>query len=240
MSENIFRSFINGKKGQIVVCDIDEVITFQTPKWCKLIYQQLKDDKEVNEQLIISEALLDPVVVLSRPYYYLSEWLKRPEIDVVDKHINDKLLEVYNSEPDFYIDTQMTSLGNAMEGLVHTDLIDKIYYVSKGDRGLSWDSKLKMIEEKVYVDKKTEIIRVPLECSKSDYVKKYIPNYDQVALLIEDEPKNIYNMLDDCFKTNNLLVLSPVYGYTIQANMNEEKIKKYYEENKSIRMYYNK
>ena len=229
-----------GALGNIsIVCDIDEVVALQTPRWCANIYNKLKDDKIFNEELIVNQLLLDPTIVLSRTEYYLSEWLKRDGIKEVSKENCQKILDVYNYDGDFYDKSLLTNLGGALPAFVNMKFVDKIYYVTKSEECPAWKSKLKFIDDLLYVEGKTEILRVPLDKSKDECIRENIP-YEKVRLIIEDQPKNIYDMLDGCMSKNeHLTVMSPIYGYTIQADIDEERLNRYYNENKKINMYSN-
>lgn len=221
-----------------IVCDIDEIVVLQTPKWCANIYHQLKDDPEVTAELNITEDLLDPVKVLKRSEYYLTKWLIKDGIEKVSDSVYKKLMDVYEQDPNFYDDIEPTPIGKTLAQLVSTNKVDFIYYVTKSPDCPAWASKMRFIERYLYVDRKTQVIKVPLQESKSDYVDRIIDKKQNVNILIEDEPNNIFKMLDGCFKNNMITVLTPVYGYCISNTITLEQLEQYYNNDKVIRIYY--
>lgn len=221
-----------------IICDVDEIIVNQTPKWCKKIFEYSKTDKEFANEIKVCKELLDPNIVLARDKYYLNEWLKNDNLESISQENFKKMMDLCFEDKNFYDDLVPTKMGLALNGLCNTDRVEKIYFITKNAKNGNWDSKLRFLERYFFVDGKTEIIRVPLNKSKSEYINKYVKDKDRVNVLLDDEPNNIKDILANSLSNNTLVVLFPIHcGYSLARNTTVEELEEYEKNGKEIRYY---
>lgn len=227
-----------------IICDIDEILVWQTPKWCRMLYDQYKDDPIMNKYLVLDPLLYEKDIILSRGEYYLNKWLANPDIPIEDipKEINEVILEVCNTA-DFYDDLKPTKMGRALQTLCNSTKVAKIYFISKGEDNLAWESKKRFMDNYFNFGDKSELIRVPLDKPKSEYINKFIPNRDKINVIIDDLPKNIFDILDNSLQDNKeVAVLCPDLGYSLlmemqKGNFTDEQLEEYDKNFRDIQIY---
>lgn len=227
-----------------IICDIDEILVLQTPKWCKMLYEQYKDDPIMNKYLVLNELLCNKDLVLGRGEYYLNKWLANPDIplDTVPKEINETILDVTDTI-DFYDDLKPTKMGYAIQAMCQSPRVAKIYFVTKNDDGPAWESKKKFMDKYFNFGEKGEMIRVPLDKTKSEYINKYIKDKEKINVIFEDHPKNIIDILDNALQDNKeVVVMYPDYGYGLHSllatgELTDEKLEAYDNNRREIRVY---
>lgn len=235
MSEEVFATTVSKRDKMNIICDIDEVIVNQTPKWCRKIYNEIDVDPILKKELIKDDNVLNDKFVLFRDKYYLSEWLK--SVDEVSEYTISKIMSLYEDDDTFYDDLFPTRLGIALSGLVQTKRVEHIYYISKSGKNSAWESKLKFMDKHMYVEGKTSIIRVPLNKAKSEYINKHVPDISKINTLFEDQPSNIHDILNNSLEDNEVTVWTPFVGYGIQ-NEDISVIEEYDKNKKEIRVFY--
>jgi len=223
-----------------IICDIDDILVLQTPKWCKMLYEQYKDDPIMNKYLALDKLLCNKDIVLERGEYYLNKWLANPDIplDKVPKEINEAILDVCDVI-DFYDDLEPTKMGIAIRDLCQTTKVAKIYFVSKNDEGPAWESKKRFMDKHFNFGDKSELIRVPLKERKSDYINKYIKDKDKINIIFEDHPKNVIDILDNSLQNNKeVAAMCPDFGYVLfSEDFSDEKLQEYDDNFREIRIY---
>lgn len=178
-----------------LILDCDEILVNISPKWSKLL---LANREEFEEYLDFTE--LEKVkddhheltkLVLNREHFYLTEWLKRDDVEEIPKHIIDKFMKLYNVK-DFYHDLPLTKMAVALGKLSYHPSIQKVYVVTRVTEDTSnLESKDALIKS-LFPYNKLEIIKVPPKEKKSDYIK----NIDiKNGFIFDDENGNLMDYL---------------------------------------------
>ena len=245
MGNKFHESNFDESKRMYILCDIDDVIVFQAPKLCQMLYEEYKDDPIVNKYFVLDPLMLNPEVVMARGEFHLNKWLVNPDIpkESVPKEIDALPLDMLNSCR-FYDDLEPNDMGNALIGMCQTNRVAKIYFITKNDKDCPmWESKKDFMENYFNFGDKSELIRVPVDCKKSDYVNKYVKDKDKINVIFDDQAGNVFDILENSLKDNKeVVVMHPDVGYGLRRAMLEgdltiEQLEEYDRNNREIRVY---
>lgn len=244
MGNKFHETGFDESKRMYIVCDIDDVIVFQTPKLCEMLYNEYKDDPIVNKYYTLDPLMLNPEIVLCRGEFYLNKWLVKPEYkDSIPKEIDQLPLDTLNGDR-FYDDLEPNEMGKALIGMCQTTRVAKIYFVSKNDPDCPmWEGKKDFMDKYFNFGDKSELIRVPVDGKKSDYINKYIKDKEKINVVFEDQASNIFDILDNALQDNEeVVVMHPDVGYGLRKWLAEEegameKLQAYDNNKREIRVY---
>lgn len=166
------------KRGEIIVCDWDNVIQFIDKAWLVGVYQQ----KEVFEKYFDISKIENHgtssfiTSVLGRKEYYLDKWLQREEV-TVPKEITDEFLKIYLEDPLFYEKCNYLIMAESLLNLSTQKFCEKIIFLSHSitDDGTDWRKERKFNE--VFKDKKFQLNIIPHDMPKHEWIKEYCPFY---------------------------------------------------------------
>lgn len=190
----------------IAVLDMDECLVNISPKWMKKCYDNGVYDKQVPYD-----------TVLERKHYSLEKAFA----------MNDekKFLSLYFDDDSFYDDLLPTPLlkGLVFTGHLNERALSKVIIVSKTDNELSAPVNIsKKIFFKKHIENnlkalnvETELVLVPANGSKRDYIEKVT---DRMDLLVDDSLSNIIDIITKCPtrgvpKVFPKVVMVPALGY---------------------------
>lgn len=178
-----------------LILDCDEILVNISPTWTKLMVENKEEFEEYFDFTEVEKVKDDHFeltkLVLNRKEFYLTDWLKRKDVDVIPKHIMDKFMKLYNSEG-FYHNLPLTNMGVALGKLSYHPSIKKVYVVTRvTDDTSNLESKEALIKS-LFPYNKLEIVKVPPKEKKSDYIK----NIDiKNGFIFDDENSNLMDYL---------------------------------------------
>lgn len=197
-----------------LIVDCDEILVNISPKWVRGIvekrdiFEPYLDLTEVDKALLRGEIPFKNLV-MNRPEYYLNKWLKRPDVDEMPEEIFEEFMKIHHTKG-FYEDLNLTKMGVAIGQLTNHPSVIKTYVVSKIGRGAvetCLDSKTRLIQS-IIPNQKLEIIYVPAEEKKSDYIVSIdIKN----GFIFDDENRNLLDYLESGVSECNFYI--PRLGY---------------------------
>ncbi|ALN97895.1 hypothetical protein Bp8pS_216 [Bacillus phage vB_BpuM-BpSp] len=202
------------KKGINVVVDCDEVLTDISPLWTQKIYEN-RDyfDKFFNlEESFDMSNPEDYKKILSRKDFYLNKHFMKNDLSEEDKkEVQEKFMELYDNE-EFYSECFPTKAFANLLNMKQGKLVEKIYVVTRTTEKTkqSKEEFIRMYSTIIGSDD-LEIINVGTNEKKSDYIKD-LPN---IGMVIDDELKNINDIIDNCpnIWNNEVVFFVPYTGY---------------------------
>lgn len=192
------------------IVDCDEILVNISPKWAKLMaenedifrdYFNLEEIKKVKDDIIELTRL-----VLLRKEFYLTDWLKKKEVDKIPDNVMKSFMDLYDT-PDFYYDLPLNKISVGLRGISFHRAVKKIYVVTRCTSLKNYKSKCDIITN-LFPERKLEIIKIGKGEKKSSCLSKIdIEN----GFIFEDENSNIVDYLDSGITKCNLYV--PILGY---------------------------
>lgn len=195
-----------------IICDCDEILCNIAPLWVK----RMIDNKEKFNHyfdLDILEGLSEDELynnIMERPNFYINLWLKRKDVQITEDELNtlmEEYINLYDTD-DFYSNLEPTDLAINLTKICYTTMVKKVYVVTRcTEKNLR--IKKEFIES-IIPKSKLEILVVPSDAKKSDYVN----GIDMTkGIIFEDELKNINDYLDNCQGLNEVNIYVPLLGY---------------------------
>jgi predicted AlkP superfamily phosphohydrolase/phosphomutase len=194
-----------------IVVDCDEVLTNISPLWV----QKIHDNREKFEKYFNLFNSFDHKneedyeKVLSRSEFYLNKWLMKEGLILTkeeEKKLFKEFFDLYDND-DFYMECEPTKMCEGIYKLSLQSFVDKIFVVTRTTEG-NKKSKERFIN--AYLNSpKVEIIYVGSNEKKSDYIKKL----SNVKMVVEDELKNIHDIIDNCKNLEYCDIYVPYTGY---------------------------
>lgn len=195
-----------------LIVDCDEILCNICPKWVKKLYEKKEDFKDVFDFSKIEKVICDDIqyknLIMGREIGNLETWLLKEGVIIDEKH-NNLFHQCYEVE-DFYEDLPLTKMGVGISRLSLQNAVKKVYVITKvrGDNP-NLKSKIPFIKS-LFPKDKLEIIVVPLEGKKSDYIKNInIRN----GFIFEDDLNNVHDYLDNGVNHCNIYI--PRLGYNL-------------------------
>lgn len=193
-----------------LIVDCDEILVNISPKWAKLI-----DDNEHVFGKYLDTSKIKPVkndikeltkLVLTRDKFYLTDWLKREDVDEIPQDIINKFMSLYDQDG-FYYDLPLTKMAIGLNKLAYHYSVRKIYVVTRCASEKNYKSKQELIKS-LFPSSKLEIIKIGKDEKKSSCLKNI--NIEN-GFVFEDEISNIVDYLDNGLTKCNIYV--PMLGY---------------------------
>lgn len=201
------------KQKQILLTDMDDVLTFSSIQAFKLLKQM--NNTSLNEYLNFN--IIDNYgEVNQRSYYYFTEsYNLKPKIP---KEIFKLSLSVWDKD-EFFEDLQPTTFANIVKSMLNHNILKKVYIISKNLSKEQREKKLKWIIKffgKENLDK-IDFISVGIDETKSKVIKKNkITDWNVYA---EDLLDNILDVVINCKEDSfGKEILIPRYGYNQLTN----------------------
>lgn len=215
-----------------IICDCDEVITNISPKWLNGIYER-KDFFE--KYFDLNPEYLENNNVLLRTEFYLNKWLLKDNIELTEEENETMMKEFFKIHEDknFYFDCEPTKFAKNLLNFYYTGGINKIYVVTRCLKN-NYEEKIEFIKKVFPIGDSLEIIVVPKDSKKSDYINKLVKC--DIDVLIDDELNNINDIVENCscIKNNKVDIFIPYLGYN---QLTSEEISEFEKKNKKI-IYY--
>lgn len=200
-----------------LIVDCDEILYNISPKWCRGIYER----KEIFEPYLRIDILERAIkegenfddVILSRDKFYITEWLKKDNVDIPE-NIFKEFMNIYNAK-DYYDDLKPTAMGIGISRLSRSPNVKKVYAVSRHaeNESGSRDSKIRAIKG-LFPSNKLELKIVGRNEKKSDAIKGIdITN----GFIFEDEMNNILDYLTNAENVTHCNICVPVLGYNLPS-----------------------
>lgn len=195
-----------------LIIDCDEILVNISPKWVKLILEKKDEFEDYFDFAEIEKVKHDHYeltkLVLNRNAFYLTDWLKRRDVEVLPTHIVNRFMELYHSE-DFYHDLPLTKMAVALGKLSYHPSILKVYVVTRVTDNISNLKSKDALIQSLFPHSKLEIIKVPPKAKKSDYIK----NIDiKNGFIFDDENGNLMDYLVNA-KVSECNFYVPRLGY---------------------------
>jgi hypothetical protein len=195
-----------------LIVDCDEILVNVSPLWVKKIIENKELFEEHLDLSKVIEVMEDEAkfneLVLRRDKYYLTDWLKREDIEKVPAEIIAKFMDLYNDDEMYYSALPITRMAAGLQKLSYHPSVKKVYVITKCTDGKNYDKKEALIRS-LFPDRKLEIRKVPIHEKKSAYVKDIdIKN----GFIFEDELSNIKDYLENS-TISECNIYVPMLGY---------------------------
>lgn len=211
---------------RVIVSDMDETLVNITPKWIKLIAENIDaySDVMIKPSDKALELLIKyPESILLRDKYPLTDFFRMRE-DLVDveqskKELNDRFLELLSDE-DFYLDIPLNpfGVGSAM-AIATKDKVDKFIILTHSPNDIMDKAKVKFVE-KHFNDPKVELVPLRFNEKKSDYL-----NSIEFGTFADDSFSVIMDVLENDKESGHEIIV-PNFIYNLKPTIEHfDKIK---------------
>lgn len=234
MKQELYHELNIGSKKSHIVLDCDECLALISPKWFDKI---MKNRDYFDKYFDLPESFnleKDYYKIFNRNTFFLNEWLFKKNNNFTEEEAFEclmKMFELYDCK-DFYDDIPTNEMTRAFTILATQKMVKNITIVTRST-GNNRESKEKFIFN-IFANSfdKVDIVHVERDQSKSSIIKEL----KDVALVLEDEPANIMEILMNCPNLEYTDFYIPYYGYN--KNLNPEIIKLAEKNNNQLKYYH--
>lgn len=219
------------QKECIIVSDFDDVLTYIAPKW----FKKIMENKEYFKKFLNLPENFSPNQannILYRNEFYLDRFLLK-KLPFDEKELEEcfkKLNDIYIEDPNFYDDLLPSAIARSLSITLGQSMVKKLYIVTRSVES-NFDSKQALIQRMFASNmNKVEVVFIDKNEKKSDFIK----TLSRVDLLIDDELKNIYDILENCENVRNADIYIPSMGY----NKPTKKLRELVESTQNTLTYY--
>jgi hypothetical protein len=202
---------INSNQNITIVSDCDEVLTNISPLWSLLIHKNANYFKDYFNLIENFDYDKNYSTILLRDKFYLNEFFRKEDLQLTEsqeKELFEKFFSLYDNDK-FYKFCKPTKMCYSLRELAITNYVNKLYIVSRTTDGTE-KGKKEFIEKTFKgLSSKVEFVPVPMNGKKSDILN----DINNVNVFLDDELKNVHDIMDNCPNINNMDIYIPKLGY---------------------------
>lgn len=222
------------EKPSIIVSDFDDVLCYMTPKW----FDKIMQNREIFENHLNLPKKYNKVMsnnILLRDEFYFDGFLFKKDVKFSDEEIIDiknKMYELYVNDRNFYDDLLPSAMGRSLSLALGQSMVEKLYVVTRSSPN-HHQTKETFIH-RLFANNMDKVEIVYIDIDRNEKKSDFIKNLPRVDMLLEDELKNIYDILENCNNVKNMDIYIPSCGY----NKPTSKLRELVDKNQNTLTYY--